>query len=386
MLRPYVFFPPLPSTAAWASFAAVNRGIVTLLVAASMHAAPAAAQVDGSVGVGAGTVRYPGGTSFGSAILSPSVRYSSEALVADLSSSIASLPGGEWAGLGLADLSALTTPSTGGRQLGVEAIFAGTTRTGAGPTAAAHAVGELRWSAATWGAELAAGPSTGLISGALPVTAFHARARLWWRPSGGVTSPNVQLGVEPTHFPDGWFTDASAGATVERGRAVVSLWTVARLSSTYTSSAAGSVYLQVFVRPRVSLEVGGGSSLSDPYQGLPRAGFITLAVRFHKSPRPSPVATVPRWAPVVPEPRGDSLVVRFRMPDARTVAIAGDWNAWQPVQLRPLGDDVWQGTLVLRRGLYHFNLQVDESDWVVPNGVATVPDGLGGMVAVLIVP
>src|SRR5216117_2597764 len=73
-------------------------------------------------------------------------------------------------------------------------------------------------------------------------------------------------------------------------------------------------------------------------------------------------------------------------PDARSVAIAGDWNAWQPVRLRPLGDDVWEGTLVLRRGLYHFNLQVDGSDWVVPNGVATVPDGLGGMVAVLLVP
>jgi len=90
--------------------------------------------------------------------------------------------------------------------------------------------------------------------------------------------------------------------------------------------------------------------------------------------------------PPRPEPRGDSLVVRFRMPDARAVAIAGDWNAWQPVRLRPLGDDVWEGTLVLRRGLYHFNLQVDGSDWVVPNGVATVPDGLGGMVAVLVVP
>ena len=74
------------------------------------------------------------------------------------------------------------------------------------------------------------------------------------------------------------------------------------------------------------------------------------------------------------------------MPDARSVAIAGDWNAWQPVQLRPLGEDVWEGALVLPRGLYHFNLQVDGSDWVVPNGVATVPDGMGGMVAVLVVP
>ena len=63
-----------------------------LLVAASVRAAPAAAQVDGSVGVGAGTVRYPGGTSFGSAILSPGVRYTSEALVADVSAGLASLP------------------------------------------------------------------------------------------------------------------------------------------------------------------------------------------------------------------------------------------------------------------------------------------------------
>jgi len=363
----------------------VRRRIIVLLAAAIAYAAPAAAQVDGSLGVGAGTVRYPGGTSFGSAILSPGVRYTSEALVADFSSSIASLPGGEWAGLGLADLSAVTAPSAGGRQLGVEAIFAGTTRTGAGPTGAAHAVGELRWSAATWGGALAAGPSTGLISGELPVTALHTRARLWWRPGEAVTSPTVQLSVEPTHFPDGWFTDASAGATFERGRAVVSLWTVARFSSTYASSAAGSVYLQLFVTPRVSLELGGGSSLSEPYQGLPRAGFVTFGVRFHKSPRP-PVTAGPQWAPLVPEPRGDSMVVRFSMPDARAVAIAGDWNAWQPVRLRPLGDDVWEGTLVLRRGLYHFNLQVDGSDWVVPNGVATVPDGLGGMVAVLVVP
>lgn len=351
-----------------------------LLVAASTHATPAAAQVDGAVGVGAGTVRYPGGTSFGSAILSPSARYTGATLVADLSSSIASLPGGNWAGLGLMNLSAVT------KQLGVEASFAGTTVTGSGPTGAAHAVGELRWSRTNWGAAVGGGPSTGLISGAPPVTALHTRARLWWRPSDGATSTTVQLSVEPTHFPDGWFTDASAGATFERGRAVVSLWTLARLSSTYTSTVAGSAYLQVFVRPRVSLEFGGGSSLSEPYQGLPRAGFVTLAVRFHRSPRAPPPAAVPQLGPLVPTPRGDSLVVRFRMPDARSVAIAGDWNAWQPVQLRALGEDVWEGTLVLRHGLYHFNLQVDGSDWVVPNGVATVPDGLGGMVALLVVP
>jgi hypothetical protein len=42
--------------------------------------------------------------------------------------------------------------------------------------------------------------------------------------------------------------------------------------------------------------------------------------------------------------------------------------------------------LALGLGLYHFNLLVDGRNWVVPNGVATVPDGMGGMVAVLVVP
>src|SRR5256885_311806 len=68
------------------------------------------------------------------------------------------------------------------------------------------------------------------------------------------------------------------------------------------------------------------------------------------------------------------------------VAIAGDWNRWQPVPLRSLGASLWEGTLALKRGLYPFNLLVDGSDWVVPTGVATVPDGLGGMVGVLLVP
>ena len=88
----------------------------------------------------------------------------------------------------------------------------------------------------------------------------------------------------------------------------------------------------------------------------------------------------------VPDPRGDSLVVQFRFESVRSVAIAGDWNQWRPVPLRSLGANLWEGTLALKRGVYHFNLLVDGNDWVVPNGVAAVPDGLGGMVGVLLVP
>src|SRR5207237_296750 len=200
-------------------------------------------------------------------------------------------------------LSVVTAPIHALR-FGAELALGGTARSDSGSTAAAHAVAELSRSFARWGLGIGAGPSTGLIAGDLPVTALHTRARVWWRPESGPGAPELQLSVEPTRFPDGWFTDASLIGTMERGRATVSLW-------------------------------AGG---------------------------------------------------RVRMAGARSVAIAGDWNSWEQVPLRPLGDDVWEGVLGLRRGLYHFNLLVDGSDWVVPNGVATVPDGLGGMVAVLIVP
>jgi hypothetical protein len=197
------------------------------------------------------------------------------------------------------------------------------------------------------------------------------------------------VSVEPTKFPldslGAWFTDVTAAVTLERGTVLLSLSSAARVSSFYGSTGAGSAFLQWFVAPEVSLELGAGSYLREPYQGFPRAGFFVLGVRIHGTPRPIRSVLTKQWAPLVPEARGDSVVVRFRFPSVRAVAIAGDWNSWQTRPLRFVGGDLWEGTLALARGLYHFNLLVDGRDWVVPNGVATVPDGLGGMVGVLLV-
>ena len=173
------------------------------------------------------------------------------------------------------------------------------------------------------------------------------------------------------------------------GRIVASLWASARLSDAYGSKGAASAALQYFVTPSVALEAAAGSYLADPFQGLPRAGFVSAGVRVHAAPRlftPAPaLPRLPRLVPLVAQRRGDSVVVRFRMDAARSVAIAGDWNAWQPAPLRALGGDVWEAALVLAPGTYHFNLLVDGNDWVVPGGVAVVSDGMGGLVAVLTV-
>ena len=348
---------------------------------------PVSAQVSATLGVGVGTVRTErrdstSGSNFSSASLSPELRYATPAFAFAASGFVASLPAGVWASHGRLSFRGVTPRVSGRWRLGAEGILTGTTWTGGNWTSAAHGLGELFWSAPKWGFGLGAGPSAGWIARNPSVVALHTRARAWWRPGGRASGTDWQLSVEPTRFFGAWFTDLSGGVTLTRGPAVLSLETEGRVSSVYGSTGAGSAFLQLFVGPAVSVEVGGGSYLREPYQGFPRGGFVTFAVRIG-STRP---ARTKRWPPLVPERRGDSLVVQFRFPSARTVAIAGDWNAWQGRPLRQLGGDLWEGTLVLPRGLYHFNLLVDGRDWVVPRGVATVPDGLGGMVAVLVVP
>lgn len=366
----------------------MKRAVILLLAATGVGASAGVAQTDASLGLGVGTVRYAGGSGFGSAVVSPGLRYSSSEFAAEATGAVASLPFA-WSSQARASVWGVAAHLPRGLRLAGEATFAGTTLSGGGgSTAAAHGVGELLWTAESWGLGAGAGPSTGMISGALPVTALHARARAWWRPGreDAAHATELQLLVEPTHFPDGWFTDVGAGASVERGRVVASLWLAGRFAGGPESKAAGSALLQMYVSPRVAIEVGGGSYLNDPYQDLPRAGFVTFGVRLHRSARLIHASPAPRLAPLAPEVRGDSQFVQFRMPGAKLVAIAGDWNTWKPFALRALGNDVWEAGLRLPRGVYHFNLLVDGSDWVVPNGVATVSDGMGGMVAVLIVP
>jgi hypothetical protein len=357
-----------------------------MLVVASIGVAPIAtpAQTRGSVGLGVGTVRTENGTSFSSAGLSPALRYSAPTLVVSASAFIASLPAGVWATHGRLYAWGDTPRIAGRWRLGAEGTLTGTSWTGGAWTSAAHGLGELFWSAPQWGVGLGAGPSAGWIANEPSVVALHTRARAWWRPGGRAAGTEWQLVLEPTYFLGAWFTDVSPAVTLERGPAIVSLSPEVRISPVYGSTAAGSAFLQLALAPSVSLEAGGGSYLRDPYQGFPRGGFFTLGVRFG-STRAARAATARKLPPLVPLRHGDTVVVQFRFRDVSTVAIAGDWNAWEPTLLRAAGNDVWEGTLALSPGLYHFNLLVDGRDWVVPNGVATLPDGLGGMVAVLMV-
>lgn len=354
------------------------------VLAALCGAASARAQL--SVGAGLATVRYPGGSTLSTVSLTPVFLSAAPTFTANLSGALASLPGGAAYGQARADLWAASAP-LGDPHLrwGVEGIGTAAARSNGGGTAAAHAIIEALWSKPEWGVGFGGGPSWGGIQWQSSVTALHLRARAWWQRGSASTS----LAVEPTHFLGAWFTDVTAGLTLSQpdGKLVASVSAGGRISRTYGSKGVASAFVQYFATPRLAIEGGGGAYLSDPYQGFPRAGYIAAGVRWFPPARHTPIAPAARTAPpLIPYRRGDSLFVRFRMPGAKRVAIAGQWNHWTPAPLHALGDDVWEGTIRLAPGTYRFNLVVDGSDWVVPAGVATLSDGLGSLVALLVVP
>lgn len=119
---------------------------------------------------------------------------------------------------------------------------------------------------------------------------------------------------------------------------------------------------------------------------------------------PGPVATAVRPVPAKPSPAlapGASVasvprvhVIRevriyFYCPPARSVAVTGDFNAWDPegVPLKAAGKPgLWEATLQLKPGAYSYNFIVDGNVLVPdPDAANQMPDGYGGTNSILLV-
>ena len=72
---------------------------------------------------------------------------------------------------------------------------------------------------------------------------------------------------------------------------------------------------------------------------------------------------------------------------AHTVAIAGDFNDWNPqanILKDPEGDGIWTGTLKLEPGRYEYMFVLDGEKWFPdPNALRYVKDGFGNKNAIL---
>jgi hypothetical protein len=322
------------------------------------------AQAELSVGAGAGSIRYAGGTSLGSFTISPMGSLGARSWSAGAAAALGPLHGGGWAGQLRADSWSVLA--------------------GRGVRPAAAAVLEGVWTRDGWGAAAGIGASLAVITATEPTSAVRARARMWGRIGTALASATV----EPQLLQDAWFTDITIGLATPDGRVTASGWIAARVSDAYESRAAGSVAAQIALSSRVALEASGGSLLADLYQGFPASGFVSLGVRAFLTPRPpaGPHGGAGARRPAVAVREGAEVLVRFTVRDARQVGIAGEWSDWQPMPLVPTGRDGWQIRLVLAPGTYRFTLVVDGTRWLVPAGVVTVPDEMGGEQGLLVVP
>jgi hypothetical protein len=91
----------------------------------------------------------------------------------------------------------------------------------------------------------------------------------------------------------------------------------------------------------------------------------------------------------VPEEAGHSVRFSVNLPDAGTVRLVGDFNAWSEKGILldgPADDGSWSVELDLEPGKYQYMFVVDEARWVADeNADAWVDDGFGHVNSVMVV-
>jgi hypothetical protein len=331
------------------------------------------AQAEGSIAVGVGTVRASDGTSTGAATVTPTWRHATAATLADLQVTLAALPHGDWnAQLRLETWHRLG-PIALAPALGASAL------PGDARAASAQLLAELLHTRGAAGLGVSGGPTVSAIGGAAAAAGARLRARAWHR----AAAQQYAVTVEGTRLRGAWYADGTASVTLERGSLTATLAAVVRFMQRGAPNGSGNAFLAWRLGDRVVLEGGGGGFLADPLLGFARATAVNVGARVFVG---RPVAR--SAAPLVARWRGGYAIVRLRVPGAAGVALAGEWAAWTPQPLRRVrpGGDTWEGALGLAPGTYRFNVVVDGASWTVPAGIATVPDGLGGIVGLLVIP
>ena len=130
---------------------------------------------------------------------------------------------------------------------------------------------------------------------------------------------------------------------------------------------------------RYALFTQAGRSAPDPLFWNP--GRRTWAVGVSRSLGAPPPAT-----DVVPATRPGGVLLEVPVALAPAgLAVAGEFNDWQPQSLRRVGGS-WQVALELTPGVYRYAYVREDGSWFVPEDApGRQSDGMGGHVALLIV-
>ena len=90
-----------------------------------------------------------------------------------------------------------------------------------------------------------------------------------------------------------------------------------------------------------------------------------------------------------PQITKDGVFFSFYAPAAKSVTIAGSFNAWDIHKNRLSGPDkngVWSAVIPLHQGRYEYLFVLNGKDWQPDPSVPAVDDGFGGKNSVLLAP
>jgi hypothetical protein len=220
----------------------------------------------------------------------------------------------------------------------------------------------------------------------------------WWETRGVVHSdafafyharPWLSIEGEARYVvgPDGSYPFAGAGVGLASGRAQA--WArVGRWLAPGLDDAGWSSGVAYRIDARTTLRAEARHDPSDPlYWNAPRRTWavgLTWWLGSAAAPLALPGAQADTMGPV----RVVAGVVTIRVPAELSpdgLSVAADFTRWSPVAMTRHGAD-WVARFELAPGVYHFSLVDAQGRWLVPPGARTVPDGLGGANAVVVVP
>jgi 1,4-alpha-glucan branching enzyme len=106
-------------------------------------------------------------------------------------------------------------------------------------------------------------------------------------------------------------------------------------------------------------------------------------------PAAAKTAVVVEAAPVAPKQKVAEAAVRLELvrPGAKSVAVAGSFNAWKPesTPLKQAGNGSWSGSLKVTPGRHEYLFVVDGQWLPDPNAKEVVTNPYGGCNSVLVV-
>ena len=302
------------------------------------------------------------------------------AVGAQLEAAVSRFAGGGWATQISAQSSALWPVGAGPAMLGLAAgatlnAIEGGIATGTGAVGPMFAVRASRVHVV---AGAAAGAYRAIDGSWSPIASGSVRGYWYPHPQVAVDISTMGIGGDTLRF-----ADVGAHLRIVGGPVLFGLLGGIRAGD-LSDGPWGSVELALVVGHRVTIEASAGRYPRD-LTGFTGGAYGQVGMRIFALRVPAAVRLPP---PHVETRRMDAgrvrLTLRYRAPAAR-LEIAGDWNGWKPTPLTPEKDGRWSVELDLRPGAYGYAL-VANGDWVLPDGVAGVDDGLGGRVATLVVP